>query len=291
MPHDVMAMLRRALRARPRRLLPLLASVFAIASFLCPPLMQAQDSSAATGAAAARTQVLRRAQRLVNDGSGAEGRALVDSLLNATEPRSPEEAEVLYWRAMLAESWDQAQRDYLRVMLEHERSRFAASAMLRLAQGEAMRGDREAALRYAERLLSEAADAPERADALALRAQLTPAVPATSTASAPPSATPGAAPRVTPPATVAPGTAPSRPATPSAAMVWTVQIAAFPTAEEAATFAALIRERGYETRVDGIAAPFRVRFGRYPTRAAAAAAMEAYKTNERAEAFLTQVPR
>ena len=45
----------------------------------------------------------RRAQRLVNDGQGAEGRALIDSLLNAAEPRSPDEADALFWRATLAE--------------------------------------------------------------------------------------------------------------------------------------------------------------------------------------------
>src|SRR5690606_27372384 len=35
-----------------------------------------------------RAAIFQRAQRLVNDGNGPEGRALVDSLLNATEPRS-----------------------------------------------------------------------------------------------------------------------------------------------------------------------------------------------------------
>jgi len=74
-------------------------------------------------------------------------------------------------------------------------------------------------------------------------------------------------------------------------MAWSVQIAAFDTAGEAATFAAEIQARGYETRVDGTEAPFRVRFGYYATRGAAAAAMEAYKLNERGDAFLAQVRR
>jgi hypothetical protein len=240
--------------------------VVTLASLLGAQPMRAQDSSAATGAAVLRAQLFLRAQRLVNDGNGAAGRALVDSLLNATEPRSTDEAEVLFWRATLAESWDHAQRDYLRVMLEHERSRFAGAAMLRLAQGEAMRGDREAALRYVERLLVEAPDAAERSDAMALRSQLTPNVP-------------------TP--------APSVPAqaTPSGGLVWSVQIAAYQTSAEAATFAAEIRARGYDTRVDGGTAPFRVRFGRYATRTAAVAAMDAYKAKEQRDAFLAQVPR
>lgn len=246
---------------------------------------------AAAQDAPSRAAVFQRAQRLVNDGHGSEGRALVDSLLNATAPRSPEEAEVLHWRATLAESWDQAQRDYLRVMLEHERSPFAATAMLRLAQGELMRGDREAAMRYAERLLREAPDAPERPEALALRERLlATGVPSSTPVPTVPSPAPAestaAPPRSTPPATPAPTT----PAAPSGAMRWSVQIAAFGTADEAATFAATMLERGYATRVDGIVAPFRVRFGYYATRAQAAAAMDAYKTKERADAFLAQVP-
>jgi cell division septation protein DedD len=242
-----------------------------------------------------RAAVFQRAQRLVNDGLGAEGRALVDSLLNVTAPRSPEEAEVLHWRATLAESWDQAQRDYLRVMLEHERSAFAATAMLRLAQGELMRGDREAAMRYAERLLREAPEAPERADAQALRERLlAEGVPSSIPAPVPVAPAPAAptAPANTPVTTPSP----ARPATPApapaatGALRWSVQIAAFGTAAEAAGFAAEMRERGYEARVDGSVAPFRVRFGYYATRAQATAAMEAYKTKERGDAFLAQVP-
>ena len=263
-----------------RRLRFLIATlVVTLASLLSAQSMRAQDSSAATGAAALRAQIFLRAQRLVNDGNGAEGRALVDSLLNATEPRSADEAEVLFWRATLAESWDQAQRDYLRVMLEHERSRFAPAAMLRLAQGEAMRGDREAALRYVDRLLAEAPDAMERSDAIALRTQLIAAT----------AQTPAPVPLPSPvPATTVPATPP---AAPSGGMLWSVQIAAFQTSSEAVTFATQMRERGYDTRVDGSAAPFRVRFGRYASRAAAAAAMDAYKAKEQADAFVAQVPR
>lgn len=231
-----------------RRLQVLVALAATLAGVLSPQATRAQDSSAATGAAILRAQVFVRAQRLVNDGNGAVGRALVDSLLNAIAPRSTDEAEVLFWRATLAENWDQAQRDYLRVMLEHERSPFASASMLRLAQGEMMRGDRDAARRYVERLLAEAPEAMERAEALALRTQLV------------------------------------------GATVWSVQVAAFPAGEQAAAFAADLRERGYDARVDGIAPPFRVRFGHFASRDAAAAAMDAYRAKERADAFLTQVP-
>lgn len=288
------------------------ALVILLLSLLLPGVLVAQSPVPET----ARTAAIQRAQRLVNDGSGAEGRAIIDSLLNATEPRSTDEAEILFWRATLAESWEQAQRDYLRVMLEHERSGFAARAMLRLAQGELTRGDREAALRYLERLAREAPESDVRADAGLAHGRLLmdrgaraegcevlrsvrPRVQAGAlelerqydyllngcSAAAPASA--DSMPRPVPPPAPVPRPSPSA----AGGMVWSVQIAAFPTADEAATFAAEMIERGYEARVDGIAAPFRVRFGRYPTRAAAAAAMERYKQTERADAFLAQVPR
>lgn len=231
-----------------------------------------------------RAEIYRRAQRLVNDGYGTEGRALVDSLLNATAPRSADEAEVLFWRATLAENWDLAQRDYMRVMLEHERSSFAPRAMLRLAQGELMRADTAAALRYLERSVLEA---PEFEDAKSLRDRL---AAARQVAQAADTAPPAPAPR---PAAAQPAPRPAGGASSVApgAMAWSVQIAAFQTAGEAAAFAAEMRERGYDARVDGTSAPFRVRFGYYATRGAASAAMEAYKLNARADAFLAQVRR
>lgn len=254
----------------------------AVVALLCAGVsLDAQSAPAQTNA---RAEVFRRAQRLVNDGNGPEGRALVDSLLNATEPRSADEAEVLFWRATLAENWDQAQRDYMRVMLEHERSSFAPRAMLRLAQGELMRADTAASLRYLERSLLEW---PSFDEAKLLRDRVLAArqVAASSadTARSAPAAAPASTPATTPRAASA--------SVASGAMVWSVQIAAFPTATEAAAFAAEMRERGYDTRVDGTAAPFRVRFGYYATRGAAAAAMEAYKLNARADAFLAQVRR
>jgi cell division septation protein DedD len=325
-----------------------LRAVFAMSMVVTTTSLCATPMSAQTTVAdsAARRTVFQRAQRLVNDGNGADGRALLDSLLNATEPRSAAEAEVLFQRATIAESWDQAQRDYLRVMLEHDRSPRAAAAMLRLAQGELARGDRAAALRYLERLASEAPESPLRGEAGVWHGRLLidrgardqgcvvlrttrarvdstaielvnqydyllrscPAVVGDAAAAPAPSATPATTPTTpaattpapvrnpapatpAPVATPAPATpAPAAPA-PSGAMDWSVQVAAWPTMEEAEKFAAEIRARGYDVRVDGTSAPFRVRFGRYPTRDAANAAMNAYKQKERGNAFLVQVPR
>lgn len=279
--------------------------------------------------------LLRRAQRLVNDGQGAEGRALVDSILDAAEPLSPEEGEALYWRARLAESWEAAQRDYLRLMLEHERSPRYGEAMLRLAQGESARGDREAAIRYLERLAREAPESAARAEGGLWHGRLlvergaraegcsvlretrgrVPAgqvelenqydfllrgCPEPGAASAAPSVTPPTAAAAVPPTTtpkpttpaVAPSAAATAPSAPAAGgTVWSVQIAAVSTRTEAAALSQKLTAKGYTSRVDGETAPFRVRFGRYATRAAAAAAAESYKTKEKSAAFVVEVPR
>jgi hypothetical protein len=252
LPHFICRAMPRTL---PRTMRPAMAgaltALFLLGVWVRPAAAQVVVSPSAPESPS-RAAIFQRAQRLVNDGLGAEGRALVDSLLNATTPRSADEAEVLFWRATLAETWDQAQRDYLRVMLDHERSPFASRAMLRLAQGELMRADTTAALRYLDRSQREW---PEFADALVLRDRVLAARPVV------------------------------------AGMEWTVQIAAFPAASEAAAFAAVIRGRGYDARVDGTAAPFRVRFGYFATRAEAATAMDAYMRKERGNAFLAQVRR
>ena len=73
--------------------------------------------------------------------------------------------------------------------------------------------------------------------------------------------------------------------------MWSVQVAALGTRAEADALVTRLKARGYEARVDGTVAPFRVRFGRYPSASAAAAAMNGYKTRERADAFVVEVPR
>jgi cell division septation protein DedD len=314
----------------------------AVAALLVPASGARAQDSAAQVSVDSVLAVVRRAQRLVNEGNGAEGRALLDTLLERTEPRSAAEAEALFWRATLAESWELAQRDYLRIMLEHERAPRAADAMLRLAQGELARGDREAALRFLERLAREAPESGARAEAglwhgrlliergsrtegcallratrgrvrsgaLELENQydyLLSGCPSETAAAPPPVSTPptepvasppistppvAAPPQTTPPVQPAPSTpAPSAPSAPSGATMWSVQVGAFGTKAEADEFVAELRTLGWQARVDGTAAPFRVRFGRYATREEATRAMTDYRTRARADAFLTQVPR
>ena len=64
------------------------------------------------------------------------------------------------------------------------------------------------------------------------------------------------------------------------------------TAAEARTLVGRLKAKGYaEARVDGATAPFRIRIGRFATRAEAVAASDAYRAKERADAFIVEVPR
>jgi len=78
---------------------------------------------------------------------------------------SPDYVEALYRRAALAESADQARRDYLRISLEYPLSPRGEDALLRLAQLALARGERASAKKYLERLALEHATGVSRAPA------------------------------------------------------------------------------------------------------------------------------
>ena len=317
---------------------------------------RAQDSSAAAAAAPTLAQAapsadsaFHRARRLVSEGHGAAGRAIVDSVLSAATPGSGQAAEALWWRASLAATATDAERDYRRLAVEYPVSPRAEDALLRLAQLELTRGDREQAVRHLERLALEhpngasrprasywmarikfemndatgacAAIAHARAstppEEVELRNQIdftarrcarietarqsdsaavatTPAessataVAATTTASAPPpvatrpAATSPAAPSRTAPATTTAARTPATANAPastantatSATRTFAVQVAAFDTKASADALVARLKAGGHAARVDGTAAPFRVRIGTYRTREAAVAAQK-----------------
>ena len=320
----------------------------------------------------------RQAHGLVSRGQGAEGRALVDSLLLATPPGTPAYAEGLFWRAVTASRVEDAERDYLRIVIEFPLSPRAEDALIRLAELEMMRGDRTRAQRHLQRLIIEHPNGPGRARAsywlarvffeandlpracnelnvararaaasdVELRNQVdyqaqrcvgvnvvvappqtapvsganmpqtpvpvgnasqAPTTPAsggllpppvttaaagapvtagTSTGAASATSVPPTAPPLTAPqtATVPPSTAtiqappprtsPEVPATSTprrSGPEFTVQVAAFPTKAAADTFMESLRAKGYDVRTWGTEAPFRVRIGRYATRAEASA--------------------
>src|SRR5712671_7863535 len=92
-----------------------------------------------------------RAQALVSDGNGVAGRALIDSVLSATQPSARLYPEALFWRATLASNAADAESDYKHIVVDYPLAPQAEDALLRLAQLELARGDRDGALNHLQR--------------------------------------------------------------------------------------------------------------------------------------------
>jgi cell division septation protein DedD len=129
-------------------------------------------SSAAQGAAPssgsplpATDSIFRRARRLVSEGDGAAGRAIVDSMLRAATEGTPAHGNALFWRGALAETAADAERDYRRVIVEYPVSPYADDALLSLAELEQARGDRTSAFQHLQRFVREHPLGPARARA------------------------------------------------------------------------------------------------------------------------------
>jgi cell division septation protein DedD len=96
--------------------------------------------------------VFARAQALVSDGNGVAGRALIDSVLAATQPGARLYPEALFWRASLAANAADAESDYKHLVVDYPLAPQAEDALLRLAQLELARGDRDGALAHLQRI-------------------------------------------------------------------------------------------------------------------------------------------
>jgi cell division septation protein DedD len=138
-----------------RTLVLSLAAVAAVAA-----TVGAQGSAARSTAA---DSVFHRAIALVDDGEGAAGRALLDSMVLNTRAGSLEHAEALYWRATVAPTGTDAERDYRSILLDHPVSPRIPDVLLRLAQLDLTRGHRAGALVLLQRLELEYPNAPNRA--------------------------------------------------------------------------------------------------------------------------------
>ena len=112
----------------------------------------AAPSAIAQVAARPTEPVFVRAQAMVSDGNGAAGRALIDSVLKATPQGAPLYPQALFWRASLAASAADAESDYKHIVVDYPLAPQAADALLRLAQLELARGDREGALAHLQRI-------------------------------------------------------------------------------------------------------------------------------------------
>ena len=105
--------------------------------------------------ASPRDTVYRRARKLVSEGNGAAGRALVDSLLRQSTEGTTAYGDAVYWRGALAETAADAERDYRRVIVEYPVSLYADDALLALVELEQARGDRAGALQHLQRFVRE----------------------------------------------------------------------------------------------------------------------------------------
>jgi cell division septation protein DedD len=142
-------------------------TVFLLAAIVC----LSEASEAQSGAALqppplpASDSIFRRARRLVSDGNGATGRALVDSMVRASEEGTPAYGDAIFWRGALAETAADAERDYRRVIVEYPLSPYVDDALLSLAELEQARGDRTAAYQHLQRFVREHPVSPARARA------------------------------------------------------------------------------------------------------------------------------
>jgi hypothetical protein len=235
--------------------------------------------------------VLARIERLVVSGDRAAARVITDSLLAAAPSESPRIPDVLYWRAATASNAADAERDYLRITVEHPLASRAVDALLALGQLELARGDKAAARRRFDRLLRDYPSgrhvaraslwsgqlAIEERDFAAGCSTLTAARPQVGSAEIElanrydyfigqcarltvqdTSTTPAVA---TPPVPTGPQ--------------YSVQVAAYTARRDATALANRLKARGFDVRVAeirGARTPYRVRIGRYATRAEAASA-------------------
>src|SRR3954468_8575778 len=114
-------------------------------------LVSGSMASAQSGAKAS-DPVFARAQALVSDGNGAAGRALIDSVIATTPTGAPLYPQALFWRASLASNAADAESDYRHIVVDYPLTPQAPDALLRLAQLELARGDRDAALGHLQRI-------------------------------------------------------------------------------------------------------------------------------------------
>lgn len=110
----------------------------------------------------ANDSLFRRARRLVSEGNGIAGRALVDSLLAGADPATSAYGDALYWHGALAPTAAAAEQDYRRVIVEYPLAYYSGDALLAIAELEQARGDRAGAMQHLQRFVREHPENPGR---------------------------------------------------------------------------------------------------------------------------------
>lgn len=265
---------------------------------------RADSARAAAGSAdssATADTIFLRVQRLAANGEGEAARALVQHEFELAPTASPRFVEALYWRAVVAATAADAERDLRTIIVDYPLSPWSVEALMRLAQLEMTRRDMDQALAHLNRVIIEHPNSTQRprasfwiarvqfeqgrvADACRQLGDAARTAPytqvelrnqieywsnrcaaadtslAASTLAA--DSAKAAAIAARPPIPPAPPAAPAK-------RQYTVQVGAYNTRSGADALAKSLREKGYDSRVFGEFAPFRVRIGRYPTRTAA----------------------
>jgi hypothetical protein len=289
---------------------------------LLAPLVAARAQSERVGSSAAASAVFARARQLVINGSGAAGRLLVDSVLAATSPDSADYPEALYWRAALAASPGDAERDYRRIVVEYTFSPRTGDALIQLAQLELARSDRDAAESHLRRFLIEQPDHGQRgragyllarllidrndiprgcaalartrtdvpADSVELRNQVDYLVPRCDGVDTSGARSGGAAgdSSAAPTSSSATGRGNARAPAPATTGKYTIQVASYQTREAADALAKRLTVTGTKARVVGKTKPYRVRVGYFETRAAAAETLKQLRTKGYKNPFVTE---
>jgi len=122
------------------------------ATFIGLPLFCVATLATAQAPSRPADPIFVRAQTLVSDGNGVAGRALIDSLIAKTPPTSQLYPQALFWRATLAANAADAESDYKHIVVDYPLAPQAEDALLRLAQLELARGDRDGALNHLQRI-------------------------------------------------------------------------------------------------------------------------------------------
>lgn len=260
-------------------------------------------AGATPAAAQGVDSVLARIERMAISQERAEARVLADSLVSALPSNAPRYADALYWRGFASSNAADAERDYLRVSIEYPLSARAPDALLALAQLEYARGDRAAARRRFDRLLRDyprgehVARASYWSGRLAMDEGDRDAACAT-LRSARQAVRPGdvelanqveyllgqcAIP------VVPREPAPTPPAAQQPAARFAVQVAAYSARRDAVTLSDRLTARGFDVTIVGTRAPYRVRVGRYATRASATQDLPRIRAAGFARAFVVEV--
>jgi cell division septation protein DedD len=267
-----------------------------------------------------------RIRVLAARGDSGAARRIADSVVSSGDATGAALAEGYYWRGALASSARDRRLNFVRVAVEYPSSPFAGDALYGIALLDLASGNREGARRQLERafrdhgasatsgdaafefgqILIADGNARDGCAALDSAIQRTPQAQvekrnrmayarrtcAQLVAEPPPDSQPAAS---TGPGGArgdsagerGRGTTRGRGAAP--VREWSAQVGAFASKEDADRVMLRLPSRGYEARVTGDS-PFRVRVGRFPTRAAATALIAKLK-RERTTAILVEAER